>query len=177
MHRNNTLWGAAFMSRTERELLHSKASGSVQEPGPGSYDICEKWTSSSPRAAQAPFKSTTERMTIPKCNFSNPGPGAYNPHQPRKSHVEKKGFTRKHYLCIATPATEMPREQPSPGPGYYDIVNYQEHKKSCVSSSMFVSSTERWKSERSETSPGPGSYDPRKQTKQSFMFNRGEKWV
>jgi len=166
---------AGFMSRTKRELVSVKSPSSV--PAPGTYNICEKWTSVNPRIAQAPFKSTTKRMLLPKSLMANPGPGTYDPYEPPYNEVIKNGFTRKHYLCIAAPAIEMPPEIPTPGPGQYDLVNYEGPPKDSVSSSMFVSTTDRWSDMKRDPNPGPGTYDPRRCTKQSFIYNRDQKWI
>lgn len=166
---------AGFMSRTKRELFAERAPSSLLAPG--SYDICEKWTSVNPRVAQAPFKSTTERMLIPKSLMENPGPGTYNPHDPPEIGVVKNGFTRKHYLCIAAPAVHLPPDIPPPGPGQYNLVNYDRPKKETKNSSMFVSTTDRWKRWNGDTNPGPGTYDPKNKIKKSFMYNRDDKWI
>ena len=174
-HDNNLSARAAFMSRTKRGLVGTKSSNSI--PAPGTYTICEKWTSINPRVAQAPFKSTTERMLLPKSVMVNPGPGTYDPYDPQYYGIEKNGFTRKHYLCIAAPAMEMPPEMPTPGPGQYDLVNYDGASKDAISSSMFVSTTNRWRDTKRDSNPGPGTYNPERCTKQSFMYNRDEKWI
>jgi len=166
---------AGFMSRSKRDHFAVKSSSCV--PAPGTYNICEKWTSVNPRVTQAPFKSTTERMLLPKSAMLNPGPGTYDPYEPPHNDIVKNGFTRKHYLCIAAPAIEMPPENPSPGPGQYDLVNYKGPPREQVSSSMFVSTTDRWRDLKRNSNPGPGTYDPNYRTKQSFIYNRNEKWI
>ncbi|XP_057312800.1 O(6)-methylguanine-induced apoptosis 2-like [Hydractinia symbiolongicarpus] len=166
---------AAFLSRTKRELVTTKISQSV--PAPGAYEVSDKWTSSAPRAAQAPFKSTTTRTLLPKNVYENPGPGTYDPHEPVKNHPEKRGLPRKHYLCISAPAVPMPQQQPTPGPGQYNLVNYEGLTKQYVSSSMFVSTTNRWSGDRPKAGPGPGAYNPRHHNKQSFMYNAAQKWI
>lgn len=63
---------------------------------------------------------------------------------------------RKHYLCISAPAMTMPPEPDAPGPGQYDLVNYDGDIPQFAASSMFVSTTNRWNSKRNKTAPGPG---------------------
>ena len=130
-----------------------------------------------PRVAQAPFKSTTERSLIPKSTMLNPGPGTYDPHEPPQDQFVRNGFTRKHYLCIAAPAIAAPPDNPSPGPGQYNLVNYSGPSRHNISSSMFVSTTDRWRDLKGNSNPGPGTYDPGNKIKQSFIYNRNEKWI
>ena len=106
----------------------------------------------------------------------NPGPGTYDPYQPPQNEFMRNSFTRKHYLCIAAPAIAAPPENPSPGPGQYDLINKGPSREN-VSSSVFVSTTDRWRDLKGNSNPGPGTYDPVSQTKQSFIYNRNEKWI
>ena len=53
----------------------------------------------------------------------------------------------------------MPPQPPIPGPGQYNLVNYKGPSKEYVSSSMFVSTTNRWNGDRLNQGPGPGMYN------------------
>ena len=62
-------------------------------------------------------------------------------------------------MCIAAPAIALPPSPPPPGPGHYELVDYQGIPHKFVSSSMFVSSTSRWTGEQVDGDayePGPG---------------------
>jgi len=164
---------AAFLSRTNRESMGSN--GSATFPAPGSYDINDDLTRPSARAAQAPFKSTTSRMFLP-ADSENPGPGTYYPFERFHYHGNKRP-PRKHYLCISAPALPMPPIPPSPGPGQYNLVDYQGPAKELISSSVFLSTTNRWNNKFNKKEPGPGSYNPQSQNKQSFIYNVDKKWI
>ena len=67
---------------------------------------------------------------------------------------------RQHYLSISAPALALPEVEPTPGPGHYNLVNYEGEEKRYMSSSMFVSTTNRWNPEwEAETEvPGPSKF-------------------
>lgn len=67
--------------------------------------------------------------------------------------------SNKHYLCISAPAMPLPPLEPMPGPGHYNVVDYEGPPKHYMSSSAFVSTTSRWTGEAlgEEDSPGPGT--------------------
>ena len=53
----------------------------------------------------------------------------------------------------------LPEAPTLPGPGAYDLVNYQGPGKHYMSGSVFVSNTSRWNSEvQGVENPGPGMY-------------------
>lgn len=52
----------------------------------------------------------------------------------------------------------MPPEPDAPGPGQYDLVNYEGPPKQYATSSMFVSTTNRWTGKRLNSLPGPGKF-------------------
>lgn len=66
--------------------------------------------------------------------------------------------SNKHYLCISAPAMPLPPLEPMPGPGHYNVVDYEGPPKHYMSSSAFVSTTSRWTGGvlGEEDSPGPG---------------------
>ena len=51
---------------------------------------------------------------------------------------------RKHYLCISAPAMPLPQTPPLPGPGSYEMVDYEGPTKHYMSGAAFVSTTSRW---------------------------------
>ena len=69
-------------------------------------------------------------------------------------------FSNKHYLCISAPAMPLPPLEPMPGPGHYNVVDYEGPPKHYMSSSAFVSTTSRWSggAPGEEDLPGPGKY-------------------
>lgn len=166
---------AAFISRTKRELITMKAANAV--PAPTTYNINDSATRANPRAAVAPFKSTSDRLLRPRSE-RNPGPGTYHPFE-HISPIERNNITRKHYLCISAPPVQMPPDPPIPGPGTYDLVDYGGPEEKLASSSVFVSSTNRWQGNTSAPSktPGPSTYHPSQSGKQSFIYNADKKWI
>jgi len=73
--------------------------------------------------------------------------------------------SNKHYLCISAPAMPLPPLEPMPGPGHYNVVDYEGPPKHYMSSSAFVSTTSRWTGGvlGEEDSPGPGMLHIREQ--------------
>ena len=74
----------------------------------------------------------------------------------------------------------MPPEPPLPGPGQYDLVQYDDPDTEHASSSVFVSTTKRWNADKrkdSLNSPGPASYNPGRVGKRSFIYNADKKWI
>ena len=68
-------------------------------------------------------------------------------------------FRRQHYLCISAPAMPLPPSPPLPGPGHYNLVNYEGEPRRYVTSSVFVSTTNRLVGQElqdNESEPGPG---------------------
>ena len=82
-------------------------------------------------------------------------------------------------MAISAPAIPPLPDAPLPGPGAYELRDYQEAEKKYMSSAAFVSSTSRWAIDgmTSMTQPGPGSYTPQVPVKQSFNFNFERKWI
>ena len=76
--------------------------------------------------------------------------------------------SNKHYLCISAPAMPLPPLEPMPGPGHYNVVDYEGPPKHYMSGSAFVSTTSRWTGGvhvlGEEDSPGPGTVYPSLQT-------------
>ncbi|XP_077991307.1 O(6)-methylguanine-induced apoptosis 2-like [Glandiceps talaboti] len=146
-------------------------------PAPSQYDVNDKLTKDSPRVPLSSFKSTTVRKmagTPP----ANPGPGHYKPFEAAEL-ANKQILPRKHYLCISAPAMPLPPPLPEPGPGSYDVVDYQGPSKHYMSSAVFVSNTSRWTGEvRNVEVPGPATYRPDDVTgKQSFFYNAQNRWI
>ena len=52
----------------------------------------------------------------------------------------------------------MPPEPDAPGPGQYNLVNYEGELPQFAASSMFVSTTNRWNFKRNNSAPGPGMF-------------------
>ena len=54
----------------------------------------------------------------------------------------------------------LPDTPPQPGPGSYDVVDYEGAPKHYMSGAAFVSTTSRWTSQALKNSelPGPGKY-------------------
>jgi hypothetical protein len=65
-------------------------------------------------------------------------------------------YRRKHYLAISAPAVPIHKQISTPGPGAYNLRNFEDPDKKYMSSAVFVSCTGRWTSEVSENDvPGP----------------------
>jgi len=174
---NNVAACAAFSSKTKRDFLSRLPQRVV--PAPGQYNIPDPWTNESDnlRGTQAPFKSTTDRFAVMnKAALENPGPGSYNPYEKLKI-LNRKSLPRKYYLCISAPAISMPPEPDAPGPGQYDLVDYDGEQPQFATSSMFVSTTNRMVPKRNGNAPGPGTYNPHHIGKVSFLYNSDKKWI
>jgi len=66
---------------------------------------------------------------------------------------------KKHYLCLSAPAMPVPVAPVAPGPGAYDLRDYEGPSKHYMSSSVFVSSSSRWHDlVADKTIPGPGNF-------------------
>lgn len=64
---------------------------------------------------------------------------------------------KKHYLCLSAPAMPLPNPPVQPGPGAYDLRDYEGPSKHYMSSAVFVSSSSRWHDMAGDkTIPGPG---------------------
>ncbi|CAB3979660.1 Hypothetical predicted protein [Paramuricea clavata] len=176
-HDNNVSACAAFKSNSKRQsFITSKTAANL--PSPCQYNVKEELLHKSSTGASASFKSTTERKMTCTPDLG-PGPGSYNPYNTRKEKRKGYKFQRQHYLSISAPAFALPEVEPAPGPGHYNLVNYEGEGKRYMSSSMFVSTTSRWNPtwEAETEVPGPTSYRPRRVGKQSFIYNPSRKWI
>lgn len=64
---------------------------------------------------------------------------------------------RKHTLNFSAPPAPRPRSPPAPGPGQYDIVDFEGPSKHYISSAVFVSNTARcFRDKFHQEIPGPG---------------------
>jgi len=163
----------AFLSTAKRDTLEKKA---LRNPSPCHYNIQEKLTKREPPALSSVFSSGTQRGFINTGDV--PGPGTYKPNEPIVPPF-KLTMPRKHYLAISAPALEMPTALEQPGPGAYEVVDYDGPEKRFMSSGVFVSNTSRWNNSGGKTKnqPGPTTYKPTSVGKQSFMFNVYNRWV
>ncbi|XP_063144343.1 O(6)-methylguanine-induced apoptosis 2 isoform X6 [Rattus norvegicus] len=170
--RNNVCARAGFLSKTPRGFVPSSEPGG---PAPGHYDVNESLVRESPKVLVSCFKSKTGRGLKP--TSTGPGPGYYNPNDQtkilRKSHLPKTTL-----LNFSAQPLPLPEKPPLPGPGQYEIVNYQGPPKHFISTASFVSNTSRWPVKSSKpTLPGPASYKPEIPGKQSFLYNEDNKWI
>lgn len=172
---NNVCADAAFRSRSKRDTF-SVGADSKDRPAPWQYHINEDLVKDSIKVPFSSFKSRTERRMAPE-PAEVPGPGAYKPHEVPEP-VKKTVFPRKHYLCISAPAMPLPSTPPSPGPGTYEVVDYEGPERHYMSSSVFVSSTSRWSGgPKPREVPGPAHYRPTGIGKQSFIYNAQGRWI
>ncbi|XP_073471583.1 O(6)-methylguanine-induced apoptosis 2 isoform X2 [Aquarana catesbeiana] len=171
--KNNVSAQAAFVSRTKREAVQLNP---LKVPSPCHYTVNDSLTKESPKVLVSCFKSKTTRDIL-NVALNNPGPASYDPFGCPE--IGKKTiFPRKHYLCFSAPAVPVPKTTNVPGPGYYELVDYEGPPKQYISSSAFVSNTSRWAGDASGADvPGPGSYNPDHLGKQSFLFNNNQKWI
>lgn len=170
--RNNVCARAGFLSKTPRGFVPSSEPGG---PAPGHYDVNESLVRESPKVLVSCFKSKTGRGLNP--TSIGPGPGYYNPNDQtkilRKSHLPKTTL-----LNFSAQPLPLPEKPPLPGPGQYEIVNYQGPPKHFISTASFVSNTSRWPVKSSKPIlPGPASYKPEIPGKQSFLYNEDNKWI
>ncbi|XP_073257490.1 O(6)-methylguanine-induced apoptosis 2-like [Porites lutea] len=177
---NNVAACAAFRSKSKRS---EDWSGATFGPSPCHYTINDRLVKDSPKIATAPFKSTTERKMM-QSPVPYPGPGTYRPFETVNlkrpaAAKEQTGFHNKHYLCISAPAMPLPPLEPMPGPGHYNVVDYEGPPKHYMSSSAFVSTTSRWSggAPGEEDLPGPATYRPQHCGKQSFIYNAQGRWI
>lgn len=145
-------------------------------PSPCHYNIREGLTKRHIPAHVSAFNSNTKRGK--NMEDGVPGPGTYKPGEPVTKPYQLL-MPRKHYLCLSAPAmATAPSVQP-PGPGAYEVVNYEGVEKHAMSSGVFLSNTSRWNNEirASAGAPGPTTYRPNAVGKQSFNFNIFKRWV
>ncbi|XP_041359400.1 O(6)-methylguanine-induced apoptosis 2-like [Gigantopelta aegis] len=174
--KNNVSAEAAFKSQSKREMINLKDAHRM--PAPGQYTIKDSLLHESPVITESSFKSRTIRKTHPDPpDF--PGPGTYLP-SGNEEPPKKLLFPRKHYLCISAPAMPLPPAPPTPGPGSYEMVDYDGPTKHFMSSSAFVSATSRWSGDvlgMGTALPGPAHYRPVEMGKQSFIYNVAGRWI
>jgi hypothetical protein len=170
-------------------------------PSPTHYLI--KSNLDDPRAPTSCFKSTTGRSEISyktakgafykdtkATSNSTPGPGSYGNISKWGKHKGDHGGSfmenqkRGHYLAISAPAIPLPPSKSLPGPGEYELVDYNGPRREARGSSMFSSNTDRWHRDRryayiSKGLPGPADYNPKEESrkKQSFIFNYGRRFI
>ncbi|XP_052774766.1 O(6)-methylguanine-induced apoptosis 2-like isoform X1 [Mya arenaria] len=174
---NNVSADAAFKSQSKREVINIKEA--TNNPAPGQYNVNDMLLHDNVKIPFSCFKSTSKRqMATEPPNF--PGPGAYKPNEPVDP-AKKQLFPRKHYLCISAPAMPLPDSPPSPGPGSYELRDYEGPPRHYMSGAAFVSTTSRWQSNgnqiRVQDLPGPAHYRPVNMGKQSFIYNSAGKWI
>ncbi|KAK7801635.1 hypothetical protein U0070_015484 [Myodes glareolus] len=170
--RSNVSPRVGFLSKTERGVFPLTRSGG---PAPGQYNVNESLVKRSPKILMSCFKSKTGRGL--KLTSTGPGPGYYNPNDQTK--IQKKPHIPKGALLnFSAHPLPLPPKPPLPGPGQYEIVDYEGPPKHFISSASFVSNTSRWPVLSSRPSlPGPATYKPEIPGKQSFLYNEDNKWI
>ena len=66
----------------------------------------------------------------------------------------------RHLLTFSAPAIPLLSDPPPPGPGHYELVDYNDPTKYESSGAVFVSTTGRWNSNKLAVQhdlPGPGT--------------------
>ncbi|KAI6056508.1 O(6)-methylguanine-induced apoptosis 2 isoform X1 [Marmota monax] len=169
--KNNVSARAGFLSKTGRDSFTTTVTG----PPPGQYDVNESLVKQSPKSLMSCFKSKTDRGL--KLTSTGPGPGYYNPNDytrvPKKTHIPKNSM-----LNFSAQPLPLPLKPSLPGPGQYEIVDYEGPPKHFISSASFVSNTSRWTAGPSQQGlPGPATYKPEFPGKQSFLYNEDHKWI
>ncbi|XP_051246484.1 O(6)-methylguanine-induced apoptosis 2 isoform X1 [Dicentrarchus labrax] len=163
---------STFLSKTGRDTFYRHRNA----PSPCHYEVNDNTIQHGSKAVLSPFKSKTQRIPDPVDNRV-PGPGAYNPHQ-TPAPVKRTILPRGHYLAISAPPLIVPKDPPLPGPGQYDIGNYNGPSKRPMPTSAFASRTERVPPKsRADMRPGPGFYNPLILPKQSFFYNDSRVWI
>ncbi|XP_012577632.1 PREDICTED: O(6)-methylguanine-induced apoptosis 2 isoform X2 [Condylura cristata] len=168
---NNVSARAGFVSKTQRGPYIRTGTG----PAPGHYNINDSLVKQSPKILMSCFKSKTNRGS--KLIATGPGPGYYNPSDHIK--IQRKAlFPKNPLLNFSAQPLPLPPKLPLPGPGQYEIVDYEGPPKHFISSASFVSNTRRWTVAPAQPGlPGPATYKPELQGKQSFLYNEDNKWV
>ncbi|KAK7099655.1 O(6)-methylguanine-induced apoptosis 2-like [Littorina saxatilis] len=173
---NNVVAGAAFKSTSRRELLNIREQAMV--PAPDKYNVRDDLQHESIKVPFSSFKSQSKRDLMSKPQ-AVPGPGHYKPDEPVEP-ANRLIYPRKHYLCISAPAMPLPDSPPQPGPGSYEMVDYDGPNKHYMSGAAFVSTTGRWTGVEVHGTgelPGPAHYRPVPCGKQSFIYNAAGRWI
>ncbi|XP_046578091.1 O(6)-methylguanine-induced apoptosis 2-like [Haliotis rubra] len=173
---NNVSADSAFKSQSKRDILNTKEAAAL--PAPWQYQVKDDLLHGSPKAPVSSFRSRTMRQ-MQADPPAVPGPGAYFSSGDREQ-INKQLFPKKHYLCISAPAMPLPPAPPSPGPGSYEMVDYEGPPKHYMSTSAFVSASNRWAGDANMLTvdlPGPAHYRPLTVGKQSFIYNSAGKWI
>ncbi|CAL8299118.1 unnamed protein product [Lota lota] len=162
-----TKGSSTFLSKTKRCSLALNPN----LPSPCHYQVSCTVIQNNPKVATSPFKSKSSRFPT-QVDHCIPGPGAYNLHQ-TPDPVRKLTLPRRNVLVMATPAVVVPKGPASPGPGQYDIVDYEGPSRHPVSTAAFLSETRRGPQGgvTGQDGPGPGYYEPQKLSKKSFLYN------
>nr|XP_025868250.1 O(6)-methylguanine-induced apoptosis 2 isoform X3 [Vulpes vulpes] len=169
--RNNVSARAGFVSKTQRGFFTIPETG----PAPGHYNINESLVKQSPKVLMSCFKSKTERGS--QLTSTGPGPGYYNPSDHTKI-LKKTLILKNPILTFSAQPLPLPPKPPLPGPGQYEIVDYEGPPRHFISSASFVSNTGRWTAAPSQAGlPGPATYRPEFPGKQSFLYNEDKKWI
>ncbi|XP_074832341.1 O(6)-methylguanine-induced apoptosis 2 [Carettochelys insculpta] len=169
---SNVCARAVFVSKTARGLDIDKTE---KLPSPCHYRINDSLIKKSPRILVSCFRSSTHRET--KVTTISPGPAAYQLNKPTKA-AKTTRPAQKQNLNFSVPAIPPPKNPPLPGPGQYEIVDYEGPPKHYISSAVFVSNTGRWTGDASQQGiPGPGTYLPEAPGKKSFIYNIDNKWI
>ncbi|XP_077755243.1 O(6)-methylguanine-induced apoptosis 2 isoform X2 [Canis aureus] len=169
--RNNVSARAGFVSKTQRGFFTIPETG----PAPGHYNINESLVKQSPKVLMSCFKSKTERGS--QLTSTGPGPGYYNPNDHTKI-LKKTLILKNPILTFSAQPLPLPPKPPLPGPGQYEIVDYEGPPRHFISSASFVSNTGRWTAAPSQAGlPGPATYRPEFPGKQSFLYNEDKKWI
>ncbi|XP_034401643.1 O(6)-methylguanine-induced apoptosis 2 isoform X2 [Cyclopterus lumpus] len=160
---------STFLSKTGRDSLYPNKNA----PSPCHYEVSGYLIQDGSKAVLSPFKSKTQRI-LPPLDNRIPGPGAYSPHQPPTP--VKRTVLPRFYLAISAPALIVPKDPLSPGPGQYDIRDYDGLSKHPMPTAAFASKTERIP-QNSDMRPGPGFYEPQILPKQSFFYSDSRVWL
>ncbi|XP_048086246.1 O(6)-methylguanine-induced apoptosis 2 isoform X2 [Alosa alosa] len=164
---------SVFLSKTKRNMANLNG---LKGPSPCHYNVNDTITQKDPKVPYSCFKSNIARNPLP-LKSEGPGPGAYNPYQIPEM-VKRTILPRRHYLGLSAPPLKLSENPPLPGPGQYDIVNYEGSPKHFMSTAAFVSGTSRWvQNPKGHDVPGPGFYDPEIMSKRSFIYNHRKNWV
>ncbi|XP_063051445.1 O(6)-methylguanine-induced apoptosis 2 isoform X2 [Engraulis encrasicolus] len=164
---------SVFLSKTARNTVNLSV---LKGPSPCHYNVNDTITQKDAKVPYSSFKSNIPRNPLTSTS-EVPGPGSYNLYETPEM-VKRTTLPRRHYLGLSAPPLKPLKDPPFPGPGQYDIVDFQGPPKHFMSSAAFVSGTSRWiQHGKGQDQPGPGFYDPTIFAKRSFIYNHGRNWV